>query len=367
MNANNPKFSILCPSYNHEKYVGFFIESVLAQREQDFELIIVDDCSSDKNIEEIRKFEDSRIKLIQHDFNKGVSAGLTTAFEKSTGKFLALSASDDVLMPNYLMEAYKVLNENHDINVVYCNPIFVDENGKQIPDQFFIKNQSRYSLLRAMFLYGNCLPSPGMVVRKEAFEQIMPLDLSLVNYQDYHMHVKLMILGKIFVNEKRLIKYRRHNSLSSLSSETLSNRNRGILEIDKLMDVYLNMKDVNLLQQTFPKELKQLQLEVFPDTAEYVLARIAMTSNIYERKAWGFEKIMSLINDDKYFNLLNDRYDFTFKTYLSFSEYVTFGDIRNNKVYERYKKFQKLFNATLIVAVILLLICLIFTWDIFTQ
>lgn len=359
MNMNKPKFSVLCPSYNHEKYVGEFIESVLNQKEQDFELIIVDDCSSDKTAAEIRKFKDSRIKLIQHEFNKGVSAGLTTAFNASKGQILVLMASDDILMPNHLMEANEILNRKQDINAVYCNPILIDENGQQISDQFFIKNQNRHYLLRAMFLYGNYLSSPGMVVRKEAFEKILPLNLSLVNYQDYHMHVRLMIFGEIFVNENRLIKYRRHTNLSSLSSETISNSNREVLEIDKLMDTYLSIKDVNLLQQIFPKQLNQLKLKVFPDTIEYVLARIAMTSNVYTRQIWGFKKIMSLINDDKYFSLLNDRYGFDFKTYLSFSEKI---DDNINCIHKKYKKYRKLFNSISLGTAVLLVVCMACIW-----
>ncbi|WP_039872494.1 glycosyltransferase family 2 protein, partial [Helicobacter canadensis] len=76
----NPKISILTPSFNHEKYIGFFLQSVLGQTFQNFELIIVDDCSWDKNLEEIKKFKDERIKLIRHDYNKGINAALNTAF-----------------------------------------------------------------------------------------------------------------------------------------------------------------------------------------------------------------------------------------------------------------------------------------------
>ncbi len=75
----NPKISILTPSFNHEKFVGFFIESVLKQTLEDFELIIVDDCSSDNNVNEILKFKDPRIKLIQHPYNQGINAGINTA------------------------------------------------------------------------------------------------------------------------------------------------------------------------------------------------------------------------------------------------------------------------------------------------
>ena len=89
--------SVITPSFNHERFVGFFIESVLAQTFEDFELIIVDDCSNDNNINEILKYKDSRIKLVQHEYNKGINATLNTAFENSSGDLLVFCASDDML------------------------------------------------------------------------------------------------------------------------------------------------------------------------------------------------------------------------------------------------------------------------------
>lgn len=109
---NSPKISILTPSFNHEKYVGFFIESVLAQTFSDFELIIVDDYSTDRNVEEIKKFQDSRIKLIQHEFNKGINAALNTAFKQSSGEFLVFLASDDMLKSNALEVLYNAHQNN---------------------------------------------------------------------------------------------------------------------------------------------------------------------------------------------------------------------------------------------------------------
>jgi glycosyltransferase involved in cell wall biosynthesis len=75
------KISILCPSFNHQRFIAEHIKSVLNQSFKDFELIIVDDCSTDDNVAEINKFKDPRIKLIKHEFNKGINAALNTAFK----------------------------------------------------------------------------------------------------------------------------------------------------------------------------------------------------------------------------------------------------------------------------------------------
>ncbi|ECB9992287.1 glycosyltransferase family 2 protein, partial [Campylobacter jejuni] len=106
------KISILTPCFNHEKYVSYFLQSVLEQSFSDFELIIVDDCSSDNSTKEIQKFKDPKIKLIKHEFNKGINATLNTAFENSNGEYIVFCASDDILEKNALEIIYKTFKDN---------------------------------------------------------------------------------------------------------------------------------------------------------------------------------------------------------------------------------------------------------------
>ena len=75
--------------------MGRFIESALNQNFSDFEVLIVDDCSSDDTAKEILKYKDKRIKLIKHDFNRGVNAALNTAFKHSKSDILLFCAGDD--------------------------------------------------------------------------------------------------------------------------------------------------------------------------------------------------------------------------------------------------------------------------------
>lgn len=106
-----PKFSILTPTFNHEKYIGHLIESVLSQDFTDYELIIVDDASSDNALSVINSYVDSKIKLIVHDFNKGINAALNTAFENSSGEYMIFCAGDDMLEDNALSNINKILDE----------------------------------------------------------------------------------------------------------------------------------------------------------------------------------------------------------------------------------------------------------------
>ena len=121
MKKNNivPAISVLIPVYNVEEYLEECVESVLKQSLQDFEIILVDDCSSDNSRNICKKLEgnDKRIKVIYHKNNRGVSAARNTCLRAAIGKYIAYVDSDDIIKPEYLMEMYQ-LAEKYDADVV---------------------------------------------------------------------------------------------------------------------------------------------------------------------------------------------------------------------------------------------------------
>ena len=92
-----PMISVVMPNYNGKRFVAKTIRSVLNQTYKDFELIIVDDCSSDNSVEIIRGFceEDSRVCLITNEKNEGVSFARNMGIQKARGKYIALIDNDD--------------------------------------------------------------------------------------------------------------------------------------------------------------------------------------------------------------------------------------------------------------------------------
>ena len=123
--SNKAKISFVVLSYNHEKYVKLFIESVLAQTEQNFELIIIDDCSLDNNVNQIIKFNDPRIKLVKNLYNKGINRSFSEGCYLAEADIISFLASDDILLPQYstlILEEFKKT-----IDVVYCPLEAIDE------------------------------------------------------------------------------------------------------------------------------------------------------------------------------------------------------------------------------------------------
>ena len=102
MTNQGPSFSICIPNYNYGKYIGQTIESVLTQTYQNFEIIVVDNASTDNSIEIIESFKDPRIKLYKNNYNIGFAPNLQKATSLATKEFINLLSSDDQMKPKAL-------------------------------------------------------------------------------------------------------------------------------------------------------------------------------------------------------------------------------------------------------------------------
>ena len=104
--------SIVMPLYNCEQYIAKSIESVINQTYQDWELLIVDDCSTDKSVEVVKSFGDKRIKLLSNERNCGGALSRNYALREAKGKWIAFLDSDDIWLPNKLEEQLSFMVEN---------------------------------------------------------------------------------------------------------------------------------------------------------------------------------------------------------------------------------------------------------------
>jgi teichuronic acid biosynthesis glycosyltransferase TuaG len=125
--------SIITPSYNSSQFISFAIQSVLAQTFSDWEMIIVDDCSTDHSVDIIQKFveTDSRIRLIKLVVNSGASIARNSALEAAKGRYIAFLDSDDIWLPGKLQRQLRFMIAN-DCVFLYSAYERIDEKGRAI-------------------------------------------------------------------------------------------------------------------------------------------------------------------------------------------------------------------------------------------
>lgn len=129
--TSNPVISIGIPFYNAEKYLAFAIQSVLSQSYKNWELILVDDGSTDNSLKIANWFsyKDGRIRVICDGENRQLPYRLNQLIKESKGKFIARMDADDIMHPERLKKQLIILQENSDIDVLGTNAYIIDENN----------------------------------------------------------------------------------------------------------------------------------------------------------------------------------------------------------------------------------------------
>ncbi|WP_184549159.1 glycosyltransferase family 2 protein [Mucilaginibacter sp. FT3.2] len=129
MRFDIPKITVLMPAYNAGKYIGDAIESVLEQTFTDFELLIVNDGSTDDTVEVICSFDDPRIVLIYHN-NQGIAHALNNGLKYARAPFIARFDADDICYPERLQQQYDFMTANPEYSVVGSAADYIDMDGR---------------------------------------------------------------------------------------------------------------------------------------------------------------------------------------------------------------------------------------------
>jgi len=304
-----PKVSVILTSYNHEAFVSQAIESVLNQTFVDYELIIADDLSSDGSWEIINSYRDSRIRFFRSEkterglINKVLKSGMVR------GQYVAIHHSDDVWEHNKLIKQVALLDSEPEVGAVFTNATIIDEEGSEIAMennhptaqsyfQIFNKaDRSRHEWLNYFFYHKNCLCHPSLMIRKECYDSLGYYNMNYRQTADFEYWTRLCMRNEIKVLSEPLVRFRVLNKEKNTSSYTLDNVIRDRFEYSQIIKNFLQIEDVEEILKIFPNAEKYQSGD--PGVAKYLLARIAIDSNIKEAQIFGLEILASLISDEK--------------------------------------------------------------------
>lgn len=187
--SSAPLVSIILPNYNNAKYVGEAIESVLSQTYTNWELIVIDDGSTDNSVEIIQKYaaQDERIKWLINATNKGVSASRNEGLKRYRGEFICFLDSDDVFLPNKLTDQVACLQQNENIDLVYSDQLVGDEKLSIIrKNEYFIPSID----LREFMAIRNLFSTLCVLLRRKLVEQVGYFDTQLAGGEDWDYWIR---------------------------------------------------------------------------------------------------------------------------------------------------------------------------------
>ena len=204
-----PTVSVIIPTYNRAHLVGRAIRSVLNQTYQDFEIIVVDDGSTDNTEEVVKSFNDPRIRYIRHEKNRGGSAARNTGIRAARGEYIAFLDSDDEWLPEKLAKQLPVFEKDSTCGAVYTDLLYMLPDGSVK----LCQNYRPEGWILKKLLSSNVVgTTSSVIVRRECFEKIGLFDESLPSCQDWDMWIRIAKRYSFRKIPEPLTKYRVHQN-----------------------------------------------------------------------------------------------------------------------------------------------------------
>lgn len=213
MDNKIPKVSVLLPVYNCEKYINESVDSILNQTFTDFELIIIDDKSTDNTLNLIKKYNDNRIIVFEKNQNSGYTNSLNYGISIAKGEFIARMDADDISLPTRFEEQIEFLESNPEF--ILCGSWL-----QVIGTSRIIKKPENHQEILIHLLYSNPIGHPSVMLKKEVLYKFK-YDINKEPAEDYDLWTKLIWHGKMYNIQKPLLLYRKHDSQISTTKSII--------------------------------------------------------------------------------------------------------------------------------------------------
>ena len=240
--GSNPIFSVIVPIYNVEKYMEKCIRSIQAQKFTQFEIICVDDCGSDSSIEIVKKFaqEDKRIKIIQHEKNKGLGGARNTGLKNAKGKYVLFVDSDDWLHADCLGMVFNKFLETN-LNTIWFKANIWWENLNKLTDMCIFPHYAEYPEGFLQLDENNLIDFP-LYSWNKAYNRNFLIKNNLywpenIIFEDVEFYFKTFIKdSEIYIINTPLYFYRRRDN--SIISSCIENSNNAKALFEVVKNVY---------------------------------------------------------------------------------------------------------------------------------
>ena len=240
----SPKVSFILTTYNFGQYIKRAIESLLAQRGgYTFEIIVVDDCSTDNTPKVMAKIEDPRVKYFYNERNIGVAGSINKAFSLTSGEYICRFDGDDEWYPWLLEETIPVLERNPKAGLVYGDISMIDPAGNIMVEKNGTRDISRLSkkeILKTL-LFEYFIPAPSIVGKRKAWEDAFPLKDGLI-FCDFDLALNILIKWDIAYTPRILSKYRVHGG--NIHTTSFDKQRSGELSIMRSVHAFFDKTDM---------------------------------------------------------------------------------------------------------------------------
>ena len=270
-----PLLSVIIPLYNKQDYVLNTLNSVLSQEFNDYEIVIVDDGSTDNSVQMVKSISDKRIRIFRKD-NGGPSSARNLGVKMAQGKWILFLDADDTLVENMLSMVADLIHKKSFADVFSFNQ-YIDSNGKRYLRKLdYAKGYVYYPFLS--YYKGKLYPSPGGIVIKKVIMLKEPYREDLRRYEDTEHIFRLMRKYRFYACPEPLYCYNQDSLYASIRCENIKEDFICNLspEGKSLFEQLAQYKLYNEACRTYPKYVEQLYGDIFKNrkiiTMAYLLS-----------------------------------------------------------------------------------------------
>ena len=252
---DTPAVTVVIPAYNSARYIGQALDSVHAQTFRDYEVIVVNDGSNDRDeLEQVLHSHPLPVIYLSQE-NKGVSAARNAAIRIAKGEFYAQLDADDQWKPDYLEVQLGLLSDNPDVALVYPNATIIgDDSNVQL--EFMKVSPSEGEVNFESLVRQRCTVMTSVTARMNAIREAGMFDESLRTVEDFDLWLRIAKSGwRIIYHRRLLVLYRRHEG--SLSSD----------RVEMLRNLLAVFEKCARTQDLTPAEKKMLSAEIVQNRA----------------------------------------------------------------------------------------------------
>lgn len=309
--------SIILCTYNRAHTLKATIDSILAQTYTDFELILVDDGSTDRTQELLAEYSDERIRSYVLEENSFYCAAANFGLTKVRGDYIAFATSDDVWNLRKLERQLDYMEKRKDCGACFTFVHLIDENGDNADEKYkdmlnvFRKvYYSRRDWIQRFIFEGNCLCHPTAVVRKEVLDKVGGYHVFYSLLADMELWLRIVRYYPIHVIEEDLLGYRMfEDQTKQVSGATEKKRTKSLNEHMIIRNNFINDLSEQELEDFFANKFQYKEAFTHQEMEiERALLLLHCVSDLPEIGTLGMDKFEKLLRDNEYVKVLKDTY-----------------------------------------------------------
>ena len=288
---HKPTISVIMPVYNGEKFLNEAINSILTQTFTDYELIIINDGSTDNTEKIVLSYDDSRIIYVKNEYNLKLIKTLNKGVELAKGKYIARMDADDISLPIRFEKQVEIFNSYTGIDIVNINSYSLSEEGR-----YFRRQKSAVTLgfeaIKYLIPLQNFICHPGVVVKSELLKNYKYIDdLSKEHIEDFDLWNRMLKDGCICYTIDECLIYYRNNIASINRTQKDKQVERMYLLCSNLIEEQFNFQFNSNSLKILLGEKVQGGYDILKRFSKEILAYLLLIKNNFPISSFGYREM----------------------------------------------------------------------------